>query len=59
MEMISKVFSNCNAMRQESNTRKNLKKKKKKNTWRRNNMLVKTQWFAEEIKEEIKNPRDK
>ena len=21
-------------------------------------MLVKTQWFAEEIKEEIKNPRD-
>ena len=26
--------------------------------WRLNNMLVKTQWFAEEIKEEIKNPRD-
>ena len=22
-------------------------------------MLLKTQWFAEEIKEEIKNPRDK
>ena len=33
--------------------------RKNKNMWRLNNMLLKTQWFAEEIKEEIKNPRDK
>ena len=32
--------------------------KKNKNMWRLNNMLLKTQWFAEVIKEEIKNPRD-
>ena len=31
---------------------------KTKNMWRLNNMLLKTQWFAEVIKEEIKNPRD-
>ena len=50
IEMISKVFSNCNGMRQESTKRKNLKKITP-NMWRLNNMLLKNQWFAEEIKE--------
>ena len=31
------------------------KKEKKPTTWRRNNMVLKSQWISEEIKKEIKN----
>ena len=46
-EIISRIFSDHNAMRLEINYRE-------KNTWRLNNMLLNNQEITEEIKEEIK-----
>ena len=50
IEIISRIFSDHNAMRLEINYRK----KTIKSTWRLNSMLLNNQWITEEIKEEIK-----
>ena len=52
IEIISRIFSNHNAMRLDINYRK--KTVKNTNTWRLNNMLLNNQEIIEEIKEEIK-----
>ena len=52
IEIISRFFSNHNAMRLEINYKKK-KLPKNTNTWRLNNMLLNNQWITEEIKEEI------
>ena len=51
-EIISSSFSNCNAMRLETNYKKTTVKNT--NTWRLNNMLLNNQCLTEQIKEEIK-----
>ena len=52
IEIISSIFSNCNAMRLDINYRK--KSIKNTNTWRLNDTLLNNQEFTKEIKEEIK-----
>ena len=52
MEIISIIFSDHNGMKLEINHRK--RNEKKMITWKLNNMLLKTQWVNDEIKEEIK-----
>ena len=54
MEIISSIFSDYNAMRQEINYKNFFKTAKNTTTWRLNNMLLSNQWITEEIKEEIK-----
>ena len=56
IEIISGIFSDHNALRLEINYRE---KNINTNTWRLNNMLQNNQEITEEIKEEIKIPRDK
>ena len=53
IEIISRIFSDHNAMRLEINYRE--RKLKNTNTWRLNNTLLNNQEITEEIKEEIKN----
>ena len=58
IEIISRIFSDHNAMRLDINYRKN--SVKNTNTWRLNNTLLNNQEITEEIKEEIKKkPRNK
>ena len=58
IEIISRIFSDHNAMRLKINYRE--KTVKNTNTWRLQNMLLNNQEITEEIKEEIqKIPRDK
>ena len=52
IEIISRIFSDYNFMKLESNHRK--KNRKRMNTWRLNNMLLKNQWVNDVIKEEIR-----
>ena len=52
VEIISSIFSNCNAMRLEIISKR--KTAKNTNRQRLKTMLVKSQWVTEEIKEEIK-----
>ena len=52
IEIISRIFSDCNAMRLEINYRE--KNGKTINTWRLNNTLLNNREITEEIKEEIK-----
>ena len=52
IEIISRIFSDHNAMRLDINYRKN--SVKNTNTWRLNNTLLNNQEITEEIKEEIK-----
>ena len=52
IEVTPSIFSNHNAIRPDINYRQ--KSVKNTNTWRLNNMLLKTQEITEEIKEEIK-----
>ena len=51
IEIISRIFSDHNAMRLDINYRKN--SVKKTNTWRLNNTLLNNQEMTKEIKEEI------
>ena len=57
IEIISSIFSDHNAMRLEMNYRE--KNVKNSNTCRLNNTILNNQEITEEIKEEIKKPRDK
>ena len=58
IEIISRIFSDHNAMRLKINYRE--KTVKNTNTWRLQNMLLSNQEITEEIREEIqKIPRDK
>ena len=58
VEVISSIFSDHNAMRLDINYKK--KTVRNTNTWRLNNMFLKNQQVAEEIKKEIKkNSRNK
>ena len=52
IEIVSSIFSENNAVRQDINFRK--KSVKNTNTWRLNNTLLNNQAITEEIKEEIK-----
>ena len=52
MEIISSIFSDNNGMKLEINHRE--RNEKKPTTWGLNNILLKNQWFNEEIKKEIK-----
>ena len=52
IEIVSSIFSYCNAMRLDINYRK--KSVKNTNTWRLNNTLFNNEEITEEIKEEIK-----
>ena len=52
IEIISRIFSDHNVMRLETNYKE--KTEKNTNTWRLNNMLLNNQWITEEIKVEIK-----
>ena len=56
-EIISSIFSDHNSVKLEISYRK--KNEKRTNTWTLNNMLLKNQWVKEEIKENLKIPRDK
>ena len=58
IEIISSIFSDHNTMRLEINYKKN-KTVKSTNTWKLNNIFLKNQWSAEEIKEKIKKYREK
>ena len=51
-EIISSIFSDCNAMRLEINYKK--KTVKTTNMWRLNNMLLNNQWITEEIRGNLK-----
>ena len=53
-KIISRIFSEHNAMRLEINYKKKKKTVKNTNTWRLSNMLLNNQWITEDIKEEIK-----
>ena len=58
MEIVSSIFSNDNTMRLDINYKKQAVRNT--NTWRLNNMFLKNQQVAEEIKKEIKkNSRNK
>ena len=48
-EIISRIFSDHNAMKVEFNHKKNNEK-----TWKLNNLLLNNEWVNNEIKEEIK-----
>ena len=52
IEIISSLFSDYNGKKLEINQKK--KTREKKNTWRLNNMLLKSKWVNNEIKEEIR-----
>ena len=52
IEIISSIFSDCNAMRLDINYRK--KSVKNTNTWRLNNTRLNNQEISEEINQEIK-----
>ena len=52
IEIVSTIFSNHDAMRLDSNYRKNIVKNT--NTWRLNNTPLNNQEISEEIKQEIK-----
>ena len=53
IEIVSSIFSNHNAMRQDINYKK--KTVRNTNTWRLSNTFVNNQQVSEEIKREIKN----
>ena len=57
IEIVSSIFSYHNAMRLDINYRK--KYVKNTNTWRLNNTLLNNQEITEEIKEEIRNSKNK
>ena len=57
IEIVSSIFSDHNTMRLDINYGK--KPVKDTNTWRLNNMLLNNKEITEEIKEEIKKPRNK
>ena len=57
IEIISSIFSKHSSMRLDINNRKTTVKNT--NTWRLNNTLLNNKEITEEIKEEIKNPRNK
>ena len=52
IKIISRIFTNCNTLRLETNCKKKIAKNT--NSWKLNNMLLNNQWIIEEIKEEIK-----
>ena len=52
-EILSSIFSDHNAMRLKTTTRKK-KNTKNTNTWKLNNMLLNNQCITEESEEEIK-----
>ena len=57
IEIVSSIFFDHNTIRLDINYRK--KPVKNTNTWRLNNTLLNNQEITEEIKEEIKKPRNK
>ena len=52
LEIISSIFSDHNAMKLETNHKKNTEKHIE--TWKLNNMLLNNKWVNNKIKEEIK-----